>query len=126
MSEPSAQRVLIVDDDPDFNAMLTDVLESSGYEVTSERRPQIALAAFELAPFDVVITDHKMPDIGGEAFMKACLQRKPDTHVIMISGYLTDEQIQTMLHQGATRVFLKPFMIGTLIEALQSLEPAGA
>jgi len=58
-------KILVVDDDPGMREMLQSLLMEEGYDVTSIGDPVVALDLCREKPFDVVITDLKMPKIDG-------------------------------------------------------------
>ena len=75
-------RVLVVDDEPDVNTALREVLEQIGFKVDSYEDPLLALENFEAHLYDLVILDIKMPEMNGfslyreikksEKYMKIC------------------------------------------------------
>ena len=65
-----AYSVLILDDDVHFNSLLTDIFEQADYIVTSITDPTEAFEVFKNTDYDLVVTDHKMPDISGAKFME--------------------------------------------------------
>ncbi len=113
--------VLILDDDADFNSLLTDIFEQADYVVTSLTDPLQAIHVFQEQHFDVVVTDHKMPEMSGAAFMKAIKQTRPEIPVIMVSGYLENDTIRELIREGVGGVFLKPLNIFSLLERTTEL-----
>jgi hypothetical protein len=66
---PMAGRILIVDDEADMLLLLKRIIsEESDHKVVTENDPQRALALFRKEPFDLVITDLKMPKMDGIRF----------------------------------------------------------
>jgi DNA-binding NtrC family response regulator len=114
-------KVLILDDDADFNSLLTDVFEQADYEVTSLLDPLQALELFSDGNFDLVVTDHKMPDMTGTEFMKRIKVISPETPIIMVSGYLENDAIRDLISDGVGGVFLKPLNIFSLLERTSEL-----
>ena len=113
--------VLILDDDVDFNSLLTDIFEQADYAVTSLSNPLEALDAFKQQPYDLVVTDHKMPEMSGAEFMKQIKQIRPGVPVIMVSGYLENDTIRELISEGVGGVFLKPLNIFSLLERTTEL-----
>jgi CheY-like chemotaxis protein/two-component sensor histidine kinase len=87
---PGALRILLVDDDALVLASLGSMLERAGHRVTSVSGGQQALAVFEEAldtqPFDAVVTDWGMPQVGGGRIAQAVKQVRPATRVVVLSG----------------------------------------
>lgn len=116
-----SSKVLILDDDADFNSLLTDVFEQADYDVTSIEDPLQALDIFAEGRFDLVVTDHKMPEMTGTEFMKRVKKMSPETPVIMVSGYLENDAIRDLISDGVGGVFLKPLNIFSLLERTNEL-----
>jgi len=116
-----AYSVLILDDDADFNSLLTDIFEQADYIVTSLEDPLEAVEVFENTDYDVVVTDHKMPEMTGAEFMKRIKRIKPQVPVIMVSGYLENDTIRELIKEGVGGVFLKPLNIFSLLERTSEL-----
>jgi len=113
--------VLILDDDADFNSLLTDIFEQADYIVTSMTDPLEALDVFNETEYDLVVTDHKMPEMTGAEFMKKIKQLRPEVPVIMVSGYLENDTIRELISEGVGGVFLKPLNIFSLLERTSEL-----
>lgn len=113
--------VLILDDDADFNSLLTDIFEQADYIVTSITDPLEAVEAFRDTDYDLVVTDHKMPEMTGAEFMKVIKKIKPEVPVIMVSGYLENDTIRELISEGVGGVFLKPLNIFSLLERTSEL-----
>ena len=116
-----AYSVLILDDDTDFNSLLTDIFEQADYIVTSLQDPIEAIEVFANTDYDLVVTDHKMPEMTGSDFLKSIKQTKPEVPVIMVSGYLDNETIRELIGEGVGGVFLKPLNIFSLLERTAEL-----
>jgi DNA-binding NtrC family response regulator len=116
-----AYRILILDDDTDFNSLLTDIFEQADYLVTSLEDPHKAVDVFENQDFDLVVTDHKMPEMTGAEFAKIIKKMKPEVPVIMVSGYLENDTIRELIGEGVGGVFLKPLNIFSLLQRTAEL-----
>jgi len=111
-----ANNVLILDDDVDFNSLLTDIFEQADYIVTSAEDPVEAVELFRSTDYDLVVTDHRMPNMTGTEFMRAIKLLKSEVPVIMVSGYLENDTIRELISEGVGGVFLKPLNIFSLLE----------
>jgi len=108
--------ILILDDDADFNSLLTDIFEQADYVVSSLTDPKNAIEVFRENDFDLVVTDHKMPEMSGAEFMDRIKEIKPEVPVIMVSGFLENDTIRDLIREGVSGVFLKPLNIFSLLE----------
>lgn len=114
-------RVLILDDDAEFNGLLTDIFEQADYTVSSLTDPIQAVDLFRDAVYDLVVTDYKMPEMTGAEFMKAIKDIRPEVPVVMVSGYLDNDVIRELIGDGVRGVFLKPLNIFSLLERSAAL-----
>lgn len=84
-----AERILVVDDDDDIREVMQEVLASAGYQVDVARDGAEALAKLPgPAPPPLILLDMMMPNMDGEAFLKA-LRSRPrmeDAQVVVVSG----------------------------------------
>lgn len=108
--------ILILDDDADFNSLLTDIFEQADYVVTSLTDPIEALDVFRETDYDLVVMDQKMPQLSGTEFMREIKHRRPEVPVIMVSGFLENETIRELIRDGVGGIFLKPLNIFSLLE----------
>jgi len=114
-------RILILDDDVDFNSLLTDIFNQAGYDVTSEMDPQKALSLINEFQFDLVVTDQRMPGISGKDFLRELKKVQPETPIIMVSGFLDNETIRELIREGVGGVFLKPLNVFSLLKRTAKL-----
>jgi CheY-like chemotaxis protein len=78
-------RVLLVDDDSPTLALMQEILENCGYEVTARSDGLQALSLFSSGspPFDLVITDHHMPNMTGLRLAREIRGIRPDMPIIL-------------------------------------------
>jgi PAS domain S-box-containing protein len=83
------ETVLVVDDEEILTAMLTRILSSLGYSVTPIGSSLEALQEFKAQPdrYDLVVTDMSMPQISGETLALEIMSIRPDTPIILCTGY---------------------------------------
>jgi CheY-like chemotaxis protein len=120
----TAQRILIVDDDPLILKALRMVLESDRHHVTIACGGAAGIAALEAAhgaaqPFDVVMTDLHMPGIEGHAVARAVKAIAPATAVVLMTGSIDPTAIE---HTPADMILSKPPSRTELRTALRALE----
>ena len=109
-----APRILVVDDEPSMRQMLAIVLKREGYEVTLAENGRMAVAALERGPFDLLISDIKMPDMSGVEVLRAAKQIDPDILGIMITAFASTETAIEAMRLGACDYLSKPFDIDLL------------
>ena len=87
------ETILFVDDDVDLVELLSVGLGDLGYRVTAFADPVEAIAAFRSAPgaFDAVVSDLSMPRISGLQLASQVVQIRPATPVVLMSGYVREE-----------------------------------
>lgn len=104
-------RVLVAEDDALVRAMLERMLVESGYAVRTARHGQEALdlALAEGAPFDLVITDIRMPRMGGPELGRRLAERWPGIPVLYISGYDVEASGEAEPPHRRSAFLRKPF-----------------
>jgi len=102
-------RILLIDDEPDILSTLEMTLNQEAYSVATATGGEAALALFRKQPFDLVITDMRMPGIDGAEVIRRVKALDPDVEVIMLTGYATLENAVTVLRNaGAFDYLTKP------------------
>jgi two-component system response regulator AtoC len=101
-------RVLVVDDKENMRKLLVRVL-GDAYAVDAAEDGARALSLVATRPYDVVITDIRMPGADGFELLSAVKARAPDTEVIMMTGYATVADAVRAMKQGAADYLEKPF-----------------
>src|SRR5512139_1118153 len=102
-------RILVVDDEMIVCESCKRILEEEGYEVEAALSGKEALEKMRVNPFDVVITDLKMPGIDGMDVLNTLQKDYPDSIVIMITGFSTVETAVEAMKLGAFDYIPKPF-----------------
>lgn len=80
--------ILLVDDNRDGLLVRRSLLEEVGYRVEIAANGEEGLKLFENAPFDVVVTDYRMPRMDGAELIQRIRQLKPNTRIILLSGFV--------------------------------------
>lgn len=104
---PHPATLLIVEDDPDFRATLSEWLDCSGYTVFQASNGLEALTLAQQRRFDVVVTDLKMPAMDGLQLLDALLAIDADLPVIFLSGQATVRDAVAALRDGKGFDFLE-------------------
>jgi PAS domain S-box-containing protein len=112
----SRQRVLVVDDHEPIRILCARIL-SERYEVTAVPSAAGALEALERAPYDLMLTDLRMPNMDGIALLQTVAREHPAVKRMAMTGSLTNDLEQRLLsvslHTGLIR---KPFTAPALLE----------
>lgn len=115
-------RLMIVDDEPTITEVARIGLGQHGWDVRAFNDPQAALAAFLQAPesFDAVVSDLSMPGMDGATLAGEILARRPGLPLVIVSGYLRGQGIESARRAGVTRFLNKPFDLNALDEILRA------
>jgi response regulator RpfG family c-di-GMP phosphodiesterase len=108
MSEDARPRILIVDDEPEITAILSEVFSGS-YDCTTAGSAEEALALVSLNKYELVVSDITMPGMSGLEMIPKVKSESPNTGVVMISGMQTVESAIEALRLGAFDYVMKPF-----------------
>jgi NADH:ubiquinone oxidoreductase subunit E len=101
--------VLVVDDELVVVKSCERILTSEGYIVKTASNGQDAINILQKEDYDLVITDLKMPEVDGIDLIKWVRGSKPQTGVVVITGYPSQETIQDALNLGIVDYLPKPF-----------------
>lgn len=112
-------RILIVDDEPIVVKSCERILSPEGYSVDTALNGREAIEKLGKDGFDLVITDIKMPDMDGIELLRWIRNSKPDTGVVIITGYPSQESIKEALRLRILDYLPKPFSPSLLIETTQ-------
>ena len=103
------ETILIVDDEKNYLVVLEALLGAQGYEIVTANEAKAALATVREADLDLVITDMKMPGMGGMELLEKCKKIKPELPVIMMTAYGTIEMAVEAMKKHAYDYIQKPF-----------------
>ena len=115
------QPILIVDDEPSMRMALSESLISCGYSVDTAIDGQDALIKLSKNNFKLVITDLRMPKLGGMEVLKSIKRDSPATHVIVITAYGTINTAIEAMKEGASEFIMKPFSLEDLEGVVQAV-----
>ena len=113
-------RILVVDDDPVINKLISDILQEEGWEIYSARDGEEAIRMVHENSPDLIILDLMMPKING---LEVCRHVTDlfQIPIIMISGqYDTDTKVKC-LNIGAEDYITKPFSVEELIHRVKTV-----
>ena len=118
--------ILVMEDDLNVAKGLEMVLTEEGYQVNLAGTGELAMKAFQEKKFDLLVADLRLPDINGMEVIKQVKERKPDTEVIVITGYGTTatavEAMKIGVHDFLPKPFTEDQIKNSITEALKTQE----
>ncbi|MBU0479506.1 MAG: sigma-54 dependent transcriptional regulator [Proteobacteria bacterium] len=101
--------VLVVDDEPNFRLILSELLSDEGYEVFTADSGETAMDVIRETDLDLIITDMRMPGMGGMELLAEVKIFNHDLPVIMITAFGEVEKAVAAMQAGAFNYLTKPF-----------------
>lgn len=114
MSESGS--ILLVDDDQSLAESIQAVLESRDYRVTHALDGEAGLTAARAEDFDLLLTDFRMPGLGGMQLLEKVQEAKPGLPVVMMTAFSTTDRVIEATKKGAFDYLIKPFEMPDLLE----------
>lgn len=116
-------RVLVADDEESIRETLAQILETEGCLVASTPDGRLAMDLIRKSPPDIVITDLKMPNIGGIELYNILKKEQPtlSKRVIFLTGDILDDKTEGFLKESGLPFILKPFDPKELIKLIRSI-----
>ena len=105
------KRILVVDDDKAIRDILSDVLSCMGFTVAVARSGNEGLELFLEEPFDLVVTDLRMPGMDGWDLAFHVKDRAPNTPIVLITGQQKEEVTKSDKGDRVDFVMFKPFRL---------------
>ncbi len=105
------EKILVVDDEPSLRDVLNIMLKKAGYATSTAADGEEALAQVNKEIYDLVITDLKMPGMGGMEVLKAVKSASPETVVLVVTAFGSAESAVEAMKLGAYDYLTKPFQI---------------
>jgi response regulator RpfG family c-di-GMP phosphodiesterase len=112
-TESRAHQVLVVDDEPGIRGFCRHGLQAEGIRCEEAASGVVGLEAVRAEPFDLVVLDVDMPEMGGLEVLQRLREAPPcpNLKVIMVSGHCTSDEMARMLLAGADDYLTKPFSL---------------
>lgn len=114
-------KILVVDDEKNIRATLTDILTDEGYDVLSVETGEKALSLLSRERVDLVILDVKLPGLDGIQVFKETRKSQPDLDVLMISGHSGIETAVEAVKSGAYDFLEKPLSMAKILTAARNI-----
>lgn len=119
--ESLAQKILVVDDDPQVRELLGEVLKHFGHEVESATDGLDAIEKIKTNVYSIIITDLNMPRMDGMELISEIHNRLEDVDTIAITGYDMKYKYTDVINLGASDFITKPFNLNELEAKLNRL-----
>jgi excisionase family DNA binding protein len=104
-------RVLVVDDEASIRDLLSKTLALAEYDVDLAPDGRTALDRLRIMPYDLLITDLKMPGVDGLSVIREARRLKTDLPVDIITGYSTEASAIEAVNLGVSGYLTKPFRV---------------
>ena len=118
--------ILIVDDEDATRELCRDIASEIGLQVHTASTTSEALELLEQSPVDIVVTDLKVPQLGGLELLKRIRATQPNTSVMVLTQYGTIETAVTATRLGAKDYVTKPFHVEELRAKIERLIQASS
>ena len=115
-------KILVVDDDKDYNLYLAKFLSDEGYITKGITKPMDTLSTLKQEKFHIVILDLKMPQISGTELLKEIKSKYPNLCVIILTGYPSFKTAVETMKLDAFDYLKKPFDLNDLRRALNNAQ----
>ena len=113
-------KALVIDDEQIVLDSVSKILTAENYEVAVSLSGREGLNCAIERPYDIVLTDIRMPDIGGMRVLMHIKRAKPSLPVVIITGYATVRSAVQAMKLGAADYLEKPFTPDQLLKAVAS------
>ncbi len=111
--------ILVVDDEKVIRDMLADLLDMEGFHVRTAEDGSSALDELGRAHYDLVLSDLKMPKMGGIALLDQIGKVAPQAVTVIMTGFGTVETAIDAMKRGAYDYVLKPFKLEEVIHVVR-------
>jgi two-component system, NtrC family, response regulator len=111
--------ILIVDDEPNYLVVLSELLKDEGFEVFTADDGSTGLKVIEAVDLDVVVTDMQMPGMDGLQLLHKVKERDQNLPVVVITAFAEVDKAVQAMQAGAFNYLAKPFSNDELIITLK-------
>lgn len=118
-STEEAPRILVVDDESVIREILADFLSMEGFWVRTAEDGSAALVELSRTHYDLVLSDLKMPNMGGLELLEAIRKHTPNIVTVIMTGFGTVETAIDAMKRGAYDYILKPFKVEDVVHTIR-------
>ncbi|RLA91431.1 MAG: sigma-54-dependent Fis family transcriptional regulator [Deltaproteobacteria bacterium] len=112
--------ILVVDDEESICTFFEITLKKEGYKVTTTTDPYKAIKLLKDKPYDLLITDIRMPKIDGFGLVEKAKEINPAIPIIMITAFESTDTVHQAMKKGVFDYITKPFKVKELREAIKN------
>jgi len=112
--------ILIVDDELSMREFLKILLDKEGYQTETANDGESALKLLTDNAFDLIVTDIKMPGMGGLALLEKAKQKDNSIPVVMITAHASPDDAVVAMKNGAYDYITKPFKVGEIKNVIKT------
>lgn len=116
----AGEKILVTDDEELILQLCRRILAKKGYEVEIAASGSRALEICEEGPFDILLTDIKMPGMDGLQLIEHMRKRQPDIAAVVITGHGSIDTAIESFKLGVMGFIVKPFTPDALLASIQS------
>jgi two-component system, NtrC family, response regulator HydG len=117
----AASAILLVDDDQDTCASLSDIISDLGYRVDVAYDGLAALELSRRHPYGLAVLDYKMPGMDGVELYRHIKRLRADTVGVLVTAFAADDTTHSAAGAGIRRVLPKPVDFGHLIPLIEEV-----
>ena len=115
-------RILIADDEKDIRDLFVDSLQPHGFDVRAAKDGREAVDIIRNGHIDIAFLDIRMPGLNGVEALREISRTRPETQVVMITGYCDDDRVHEALGLGSFLCLMKPFKIQDVLGLIDVLK----
>ncbi len=115
--------ILVVDDDLNLRQTLVIILRNAGYDVSFAENAEKCLLLLQTRNYDLMVLDHKMPDMNGMTLLSAIRRTYPDLPVFFLTGNGSPELEKEALEKGVKAYLVKPADPEKILALVKSICP---
>ncbi len=125
MNERVNDSILVVDDDPCFRELLTEILAPTGYNIMEARSAKAALSVISSRPYALLIVDYRLPDMDGITLISRFREMGKKTQIVFVSGAFCDAKTFNWLRNilQVTLILQKPIQPHLFMQQIEGLLP---
>lgn len=114
-----SEKVLLVDDELDFLEAMSERMTARGMEVSTASSAKEAIEIIDKISFDAIILDFQMPEMDGMEALQTIKAKRPESQIILLTGYATLEKGVEAMKIGATDFIEKPADLEALSDKIK-------
>lgn len=114
-----SEKVLLVDDEEDFLEAMAERMRARDMEVTTASSAREAFKKMESETFDAIVLDFQMPEMDGMEALKSIKAKRPESQIILLTGFATVEKGVQAMKEGAADFLEKPADLEVLSQKIK-------